>query len=193
MPGLRVDHVDLEWATQHRAVLDHTVDAGIMWDAGPVDGLRADVVLTSPRVVVVPTRSLLADATSLTMDDVADGPWLATPPLSPVLRAWLGPAARPGPNAPVIRHPAATPTAVATSGHIALAHEAARDFYPHPDVRFVPLEGEAPPNAVVTRADDNRPTINALRRAARFARGGAFPTLSVAEKGSGRGGQARRD
>ncbi|MGW3470630.1 LysR substrate-binding domain-containing protein [Saccharopolyspora sp. NPDC000995] len=176
VPGLRIDHVDLDWATQHHAVLDRTVDAGIVWHAGPVDGLRSDVVLSSPRVAVVPTRSLLADATSLTMDDIADGPWLATPPLSPVMRDWLGPAAEPAPSAPVVRHPAATPTAVATSGYIALAHEVARDFYPRPDIRFVPLEAEAPQIAVVTRADDERPTIAALRRAAGFARGGLAPT-----------------
>jgi DNA-binding transcriptional LysR family regulator len=184
VPGLRIDYVDLEWATQYRAVLDHSVDAGIMWHAGPVNGLRSDVVLSSPRVVVVPARSLLADATSLTMDDVADEPWLATPPLSPVMREWLGPAAESGRNAPVVRQPAAVPTAVATSGYIALAHEAARDFYPFPDVRFVPLEGEAPQIAVVTRAGDERPTIAALRRAARFARRGALPSWPAAEKGS---------
>jgi hypothetical protein len=39
-------------------------------------------------------------------------------------------------------------------------------------VRFVPLEGNAPEIAVVTRADDERPAIAALRRAAHFARGG---------------------
>ncbi|WP_414504299.1 LysR family transcriptional regulator [Streptomyces sp. NEAU-L66] len=184
VPGLRIDYVDLDWATQYRAVLDHTVDAGIMWHAGPVDGLWSDVVLSSPRVAVVPTRSLLADATSLTMDDVADGPWLATPRLSPALREWLGPAAEPGPNAPVVRQPAAIPTAVATSGYIALHAEVARDFYPRSDVRFVPLEGDAPQIAVITRADDARPVIAALRRAARFARGGAVPPLPVTGKGS---------
>ncbi|MGY5127215.1 LysR family transcriptional regulator [Streptomyces nigrescens] len=188
VPGLRIDYVDLDWATQYRAVLDHTVDAGIMWHAGPMHGLRSDVVLSSPRVAVVPARSLLADATSLTMDDVADGPWLATPPLSPVMREWLGPAVEPGPNAPVVRQPAAIPTAVATSGYIALAHEVARDFYPRADVRFVPLAGAAPEIAVVTRANDERPTIAALRRAARFARGGAVPPLPVAEKDRRRNG-----
>ncbi|WP_413799784.1 LysR family transcriptional regulator [Streptomyces iranensis] len=169
VPGLCVDYVDLDWSTQYRSVLDHTVDAGIMWHAGSVDGLRSDVVLSSPRVAVVPARSQLADATFLTMDEVADGPWLATPRLSPALHEWLGPAAEPGPNAPVVRQPAAIPTAVATSGYISLHAEVARDFYPRPDVRFVPLEGAAPEIAVITRADDERPTITALRRAARFA------------------------
>ncbi|WP_327392806.1 LysR substrate-binding domain-containing protein [Streptomyces sp. NBC_01186] len=181
VPGLRVDYVDLDWATQYRAVLDRTVDAGIMWHAGQVDGLRSDVVLSTPRVAVVPSRSLLADATSLTMDDVADGPWLATPPLSSALREWLGPAAEPGPKAPVVRQPAAIPPAVATSGYIALHAEVARDFYPRPDVRFVPLGGDAVEIAVVTRADDKRPTIAALRRAARFTRDGAARPLPVAE------------
>ncbi|MBP8534792.1 hypothetical protein [Streptomyces sp. MK37H] len=45
----------------------------------------------------------------------------------------------------------------------------ARDFYPRPDVRFVPLEGAAPEIVVITRADDERAAIAALRRAARFA------------------------
>jgi DNA-binding transcriptional LysR family regulator len=180
VPRLRIDPVELELATQYRAVLDQTVDAGIMWHAGPVDGLRSDVVLSSPRVAVVPARSPLADATLLTMDDVADGPWLATPRLGPEMREWLGPAAESAPNAPIVRRPAAIPTAVATSGYIAMHAEAARDFHPRPDVRFVPLEGEAPQIAVVTRADDERPTITALRRAARFAGGDVVPPLTVA-------------
>lgn len=83
---------------------------------------------------------------------------------------------------------AAIPTAVATSGYIALAHEVARDFYPRPDVRFVPFAGAAPEIAVVTRADDERPTIAALQRAAHFARSGSAPPLPAAGKDSRRNG-----
>ncbi|MBF8194529.1 LysR family transcriptional regulator [Nonomuraea sp. K274] len=171
VPGLRIDYLDLDWASQYRAVLDHTVDAGIAWYAGPVDGLRADVVLSMPRVVVAPAKSPLAEAASLTLGDVDGVPWLGAAGLPRVLREWLGPAAEPGPRAPVVRHPAAIPTAVATSGYIGVHGAPARDFYPRPDVRFVSLDGDAALTAVVTRADDERPTIAALRRAARFARG----------------------
>jgi DNA-binding transcriptional LysR family regulator len=183
VPTLRIDHVDLDLVSQYRAVLDHTVDAGIVKYAGPVDGLRFDVLLTSPRVAVVPAWSQFADATSLTTGDVADEPWLAVPHLSRVMREWAGPAAEPGRNAPVVHHPAAIPTAVATTGYIGLHSKAARDFYPHPDVRFVPMEGDAAEIAVVTRASDERPTIAALRRAARFVRGAAVPAEKPDDNG----------
>ena len=193
VPGLRIDYVDLDWATQHRAVLDHTVDAAIVWYAGPEAVLRYEGVLSSTRVAVVPARFLLAAAASLPMDDVADGPWLATSRLSPLMRKCLGPAVGPGPNAPVVHQPAAITTAVAIRGYIALHAEVARDFYPRDDVRFVPFEGEAVQIAVVTRADDERPIIAALRRAAHFARAGVVLLPSAADNGSRRnpGGHRR--
>jgi hypothetical protein len=70
-----------------------------------------------------------------------------------------------------VRHPAAIPTAVATTGRVALhAAEAAR-FFPRPDVRFVPLEGPPVQVAVATRSGDARPAVTAFRRAAVAVRG----------------------
>jgi hypothetical protein len=60
---------------------------------------------------------------------------------------------------------------VATTGRIALHAEAAGRFYPHPDVRFVPLDGPPVEIAVATRTTDDRDAIAAVRHATRLLGG----------------------
>jgi hypothetical protein len=118
-----------------------------------------------PRVVVVPARSPLADADRLTEADVSDSPWLPTALAHPGLEAWSGPATDGSHSRGALRNPAAIPGAVATTGRIALHAEAASRFYPHPDVRLIPLDGPPVQIAVATRATDDRHAITAVRHA----------------------------
>jgi hypothetical protein len=67
---------------------------------------------------------------------------------------------------PVVRNPAAVPAAVATTGRIGLHLDAARRFFPHPDVRFVPIDGPRGEISIATREGDERPAVQAFRRAA---------------------------
>jgi hypothetical protein len=55
-------------------------------------------------------------------------------------------------------------------GRIALHAEAARRFFPRPDVRFIPLQGQPVEIAVATRTADHRPGIEVVRHAARMLR-----------------------
>ena len=85
-------------------------------------GWSSRSVLSSPRVAVVPTTSALADATVLTVGELARLPVAERG--QPRALAGSGGGRRLDPGAPVVRHPAAIPTAVATTGRVSL-HAAA--------------------------------------------------------------------
>ncbi|WP_053847361.1 LysR family transcriptional regulator [Streptomyces sp. NRRL B-24085] len=167
-PEIAFSYAELDLADQYEAIRSHRVDVGIIQYVGPVDGLVFEHAMTVPRVVVVPARSPLADADRLTEADLSDSPWLPIALAHPALEAWSGPAADGSHSHGALRHPAAIPAAVATTGHIALHAEAASRFYPHPDVRFVPLDGPPVKIAVATRATDDRYAITAVRYATRL-------------------------
>ncbi|HEV7787523.1 MAG TPA: hypothetical protein VGP05_00810 [Pseudonocardia sp.] len=51
----------------------------------------------------------------------------------------------------VVRNPAAVPAAVATTDRVGLPLDAARRFFPDPDVRFVPIDGPRGEISIATR------------------------------------------
>jgi hypothetical protein len=169
-PSLVIEHHELDLETQYDAIRSRKVDAGITWYVGPIEGLRFEVFLSSPPVAVVPAGSPFADAESLTLAELAGSPALKVPVRYPSLADWLGPLGETDKAAPVIRLPAAIPSAVATTGRLSLHAAAAKVYYPHPDVRFIPLEGPAVQFAVAARDDDDRPDIAAFLRAAALVR-----------------------
>ncbi|MFJ3802816.1 LysR family transcriptional regulator [Streptomyces sp. NPDC090088] len=169
-PAIAFSYAELDLADQYDAIRGHRVDAGIVQYVGPVDGLVFEQALTLPRVAVVPARSALAEADRLTEADVADSAWLPTAFPSSATAAWSGPAADGAHHRDALRSPAAIPAAVATTGRLALHADAAGRFYPHPGVRFVPLDGPPVQIALATRAADDRPAVTAVRQAARHLR-----------------------
>lgn len=163
-PELAMEFRDLDLVDQYDAVRRGEVDVAIVQFVGGLDGLEFDEILTTPRVAVVPAASVWSDAVWLTARDLDDVPWLEIGDVEPGLRSWAGSAT--GSGTVSVRHPAAIPAAVATTGRVCLhAAEAAR-YYPRPDVRFVPVEGEPVRIAVATRSDDVRPAVSSFRRAA---------------------------
>lgn len=149
-------------------IASRRVDAGIVHCLGPVDGLTFDRVLTMPRVAVVPARSPCADADRLTLNDIDEAAWAPVAAGDPRLSAWAGPSSQPPCVVTGIRNPAAIPATVSTTGRVALRAAAAARFYPRPDIRFAPLDGPACDIAIATRESDNRPAIEAIRKAARL-------------------------
>jgi hypothetical protein len=139
------------------------VDVALVQYVGELDGLEFERILSSPRVAVVPAESPLADAAMLTDAELVDCPWLNVAGQDPGLVSWAGPTLDPA--APEVRHPGAIPTAVATTGRLSLHAAAAATYFPHPDVRFVPLEGPDVQVAVATRTGDRRAGVAAFRRA----------------------------
>jgi DNA-binding transcriptional LysR family regulator len=169
-PGIAFSYAELDLSDQYEAVRSHQVDVGIVQYVGPVDGLVFERAMTMSRVVVVPARSAFAEADHLTEADIRDASWLPTALAHPALAAWSGPAADGSLSRNALRHPAAIPGAVATTGLLALHADAARRFYPHPDVCFIPFSGPPVEIAIATRATDNRTTIAAVRDATRLLR-----------------------
>jgi DNA-binding transcriptional LysR family regulator len=163
-PALAFEHHELDLADQYDAVRRGGVDVAVVQYVGELDGLEFEPVLSSPRVAVVPATSAMADAAVLTVGELVECRWLNVASREPSLRAWVGPALDAA--APVVRHPGAIPTAVATTGRVSLHAAAAADFYPRPDVRFVPVEGPEVTIAVATRSGDHRSAVAAFRRAA---------------------------
>ena len=174
-PELVIGHRDLDMPGQYDAVLRGEVDVGMVLDLGPVDGLVFDRVLSMAPVAVVPSDSELAGADRLSPGDLRGCPSVSmAAPLS-WAEAWAGfgldiavagRAASPVVAGPVVRTPAAVPAAVATTGRVGLHLDAARRFFPHPDVRFVPIDGPRGEISIATREGDDRPGVRAFRRAA---------------------------
>lgn len=167
-PGLTLVYHDLNLVNQYDAVRHDEVDVAVVQYVGNLDGLDFEPVFSSPRVAVVPVSSPLADASFLTLGDLGDRRLLDVGSREPLLRSWLGFATVTG--APPVRYPAAIPTAVATTGCVALHAAVAARYYPRPDVRFVPAEGSPVEVAVATRSGDQRPGVTAFRRAAAAVR-----------------------
>lgn len=166
LPGHTLVHIELDWDTQYEAVRDGHVDVAVIHDVGPVEGVRLDRLFTTPRVAVVPAASPLAEADHLSEDDVEGWSWVAVNGRHPGLGAWAGVTGQASRRSPVVRTPAAIPAAVATSGMLGVHGELARRFFPRPDVRYVPLEGEHAQVSVATRPDDDSRTAVAFRHAA---------------------------
>lgn len=168
LPALPLEHHELDFENQYDVVRRGEVDVGIVHHVGAIDGLELQPILSSPRVAVVPAGSAMADAAVLTGAELADCSWLNVAGAEPALHSWMGLA--PDTAAPAVRHPATIPAAVATTGCVSLHAAVAADFYPRPDVRFVPAEGPDVQVAVATRVDDARPVVEAVRRAAATVR-----------------------
>lgn len=165
---LTLEYRDLDLVDQYDALRRGDVDVAIVQHVGLLDGLDLEPVLSSPRVAVLPAPSELAEASYLTIGDLDGLNWLDVGGREPLLRSWMGSARADGGQR--VRHPAAIPTAVATTGRVSLHAAAAAQYYPRPDVCFVPVEGPPVEVAVATRSGDRRPGVAAFRRAAALVR-----------------------
>jgi DNA-binding transcriptional LysR family regulator len=168
-PDLALVTVELDWGNQYDAVRAGEVDVALVHDVGGADDLALDRVLRLDRVAVVPAGSELADAERLTVADVAGHRWVTPVGDQPGLADW---GAGGGGRARVaVRSPSGVSTAVATSGWLGMHAEPARRYFPHPGVRYVPLEGPVATVAVASRPDDGREAVAVFRAAARAAAG----------------------
>lgn len=167
-PDTAVVYRELDLVDQYDAVRRGDVDVGVVQHVGPVDGLVLARVFSSPQVAVVPARSTLADADRLTLRDLDGAAWLGIEATHPGYVDWAGPAAHWTRQATAVRSPAAIPAAVATTGLIGLHADAARRYFPRPDVRFVPVDGPACDVAVAVREADDRPGVTAFCEATRL-------------------------
>ena len=162
VPDVELVHRPLTLANQYLALHRGEVDVALVHYLGEVGGVELVPVMVTPRVAVVPSSSSLARAARISVDDVRAQDWLRVDGGDDRFADWVG--------APSAGRVAATidtvTTAVATTGLVGFHGAAAAEFFAHPDVRFVPLEGAPVTTAVATRADDDRPEVIAFRIAA---------------------------
>ncbi|TCK24565.1 LysR family transcriptional regulator [Pseudonocardia endophytica] len=164
-PDLVLTAVELDWEGQYDAVRTGEVDVALVHDVGGADDLALDRTLELERYAVVPVRSELAGAETLTGADIERYRWVSPVGSFPGLAEWRDHSGLRGGVA--VRSPSGIPTAVATSGWLGLHAEPARRFFPHPEVRYVPLEGPAATISVASRPSDRREAVTVFRAAAR--------------------------
>jgi DNA-binding transcriptional LysR family regulator len=167
-PALDLVTVELDWENQYDALRAGEVDVALVHDVGGADDLALDRAPELDRYAVVPVGSELGEADRLTLDDVGGHRWISPVGSQPGLAEWGDPGRR---GRVAVRSPAGVPTAVATSGWLGMHAEPARRFFPHPGVRYVPLEGPKATVAVATRPDDRREAVGVFRAAARAVAG----------------------
>lgn len=164
-PDLVLTTVELDWESQYDAVRSGEVDVAVVHDVGGADDLALDRTLVVERYAVVPVESDLAEAHWLTAADIDRHRWVSPVGTYPGLAEWRDHSGLRGGVA--VRSPSGIPTAVATSGWLGLHAEPARRYFPHPGVRYVPLEGPAATVSVASRPDDRREAVAVFRSAAR--------------------------
>lgn len=164
-PELMTRFVDVTFAEQYHSVLSGAADVGFVHGVEPPDGIDLLPVDTARRVAVVPKRSPLADAHRLTVADV-DGQQFVDVDAHAGVKQWLGDAWLDGRCGDQIRFPASMPAAVALTNRIGVHLAPAANYYPHPGVAFVPLEGPDCKVAIALRSGDHRPAIEVIRNVA---------------------------
>ena len=166
-PGVAVSSVELDWTDQYDAVRTGEVDVALVHDVGGADDLVLDAAFEVDRYAVVPAGSELADAERLTAADVDGQQWVCPVGGAPGLAEWGGVAGTRG--SVQVRSPSGVATAVVTSGRLGMHAEPARRYFPHPGVRYVPLDGAPARIAVASRPGDPRHAVAVFRAAARAA------------------------
>lgn len=166
-PGLQFVHQPLTLADQYTSVLRGKVDVALVHYLGDIDGLDLQFVMRTPRVAVVPAYSNVARARQITRENSDGQQWLRLSGGDDRFAEWAGPHVTRS-TGPWISTLDTVSVAVATTGMLGMHGAAAEQFYAHPDVRFIPMVGDPISTAVATRADDERPEVQAFRTAARF-------------------------
>ena len=170
-PGLEVCFSDVTFAEQYDVVRSGQADVGFVMAVQPIDGIDLLPVMVADRVAVVPRRSPLADADRLSVGDVAGEQFVDVELGISGIERWLGDAWMDGCCGDRVRYPAALPTAVALTNRITVHTAVAADYFPHPQVAFVPLEGRECRIAIAVRSEDHRPAVEVIRHIAPILNG----------------------
>ena len=172
-PGLEVCFSDVTFAEQYEVVRSGQMDVRFVMSVQQIDGIDLLPVMAVDRVAIVPRRSPLADAHRLSMGDVAGELFVDVDLGTSGIERWLGDAWMDRRYGDRVRYPAALPAAVALTNRITVHTTAAADYFPHPQVAFVPLEGRECQIAIAVRSDDHRPSIAVIRHIAPLLSGAA--------------------
>ncbi|MFI9383489.1 LysR family transcriptional regulator [Kutzneria sp. NPDC052558] len=163
VPRAPLHYAELNLADQYQELLAGAIDAAVIQHTEDIEEIHFSATFAMDRVLVVPARSELADATLLTPADVGTQTWLRMD-LPGVHQAHERPLGRQ--VGPAVRSPAAIPMAVAMTGAVAHHVVDAAEYFARPDVRYIPYRDQPMTMGIATRADDRRPVIESFRHAA---------------------------
>lgn len=166
-PDITLVYVELDWENQYDAVRMGDVDVAVLHDIGGADDLAVEGVTEVERYAVVPAASDLAEADRLTASDITNQPCVI-PVGQRGLAEWVGGHVLT--SGVEVRSPSNIPLAVATTGTLGIYAEPARRYFPHPDVRYIPLEGPGGAVALASREGDHQALVAHFRHAVRASK-----------------------
>ncbi|WP_326837997.1 LysR family transcriptional regulator [Amycolatopsis rhabdoformis] len=170
-PAVNVEVRELGFSDMDLALKHGEVDVAIVHHTGDVDGLDSAPLMDLSRALIVPRDSEWADLTIVSESDMASMSGLIPLPYASASQAtWAG-ADLHDRVWEGIRTPSAIPTAVATTARPALHVMDGAEFFPHPQVRYVPCAGAPCTMAVAIREQDKRPAVRDFVRVAEAVAG----------------------
>jgi DNA-binding transcriptional LysR family regulator len=141
-PAVRVEFSEYGWQDSAAGVRTGATDLSIVRLPIELDGLTCDPLFSEPVVVLVNHRHPLADCETLTLADIAAERMVSVAAGDAVWRRfWSGTGEDDGDETgPRSRSYAESIETVAAGTALALAPASAARWFPHPSLRYIPLE-----------------------------------------------------
>ncbi|MFM0632388.1 LysR family transcriptional regulator [Paraburkholderia xenovorans] len=165
-PEIKLEFVELTFATQYAAVSDGSVDAAFCRLPLGAAGLRnGPVIMRDQRMLCVPRDHPFVDAGLLDPELLSQERLVRMVPGS-VNQEWQDyhfphhtPQGKPIGEGPVIRTIREAISAVSTRQGLIMLAKRAASYYATPQIAFVAIDLPAMPSALVWRTDDHRPIL----------------------------------
>jgi DNA-binding transcriptional LysR family regulator len=172
-PSIDIHYVELSMVNQLDAVVNGDVDVALLRLPIADSRVEVDPLFSEPRVAVVPVDHELADAPSVSVEDLLDQPFAVAADGSPAgWRSYWTFDEQRGEQSRVAAEVRSIPESLAT-----IAYRGAVDTFPvtasvvfqHPGVRFVPLRDAEPTSlAVVSLRNRDDQAVDSFRKTAEF-------------------------
>lgn len=162
LPSIQVEFRRVEWSEQVRCLRDGTADVSFLRLPVESAGLRVTTIAEEPRMAGLWAGHPLARSEALSILDIA-----AEPVIETTLQRdyWAinprpdGSAPRWGPHADTVEDMLEI---VAAGRAICVAPSSIADFYPRPDVAFVPITDVEPSRVALATLEEASPAVDAF-------------------------------
>ncbi|SOE87942.1 transcriptional regulator, LysR family [Burkholderia sp. YR290] len=168
-PEIKLEFVELNFATQYAAVSDGSVDAAFCrLPLGAANLRNGPIIMRDQRMLCVPRDHPLID-TGLVNPELLSQERLVRMVPGSVNQEWQDyhfprhtPLGKPIGEGPVIRTIREAISAVSTGEGLIMLAKRAAGYYATPQIAFVEIDLPAMPSALVWRADDHRPILREI-------------------------------
>ncbi|GAA3743309.1 DNA-binding transcriptional LysR family regulator [Spinactinospora alkalitolerans] len=173
-PDVRLEFTELSMVDQLEKLVSEEVDVAVVRAPFEDDRIALRPIFSEPRVAVLPRQHPLADAESMSVDDLLDEPFAAADTGAPAGWAsyWTCDDRRgePGRVATHVRSVGEGLMAISCLGAVDTFPQTAARLFRHSGVAYVPLP-DATPSTInaATRQKDTRPHVQAFHLAVKHA------------------------